>query len=118
MAYMNQETKKKLAPGIKAVLKKYGMKGTISVNNYSTLVVTVKSGKIDILKQNPHYNVNHYWIDKNYHGTAAKFLDELLAAMKGDSWFDNSDIMTDYFNTAWYTNIYVGTWNKPYQLEA
>lgn len=41
MAYMNQEKKKVLAPQIKAVLKKYGVKGSISVRNHSTLVVTL-----------------------------------------------------------------------------
>jgi peptidoglycan/xylan/chitin deacetylase (PgdA/CDA1 family) len=31
MAYMNQQKKAALAPAIKAVLKKYNMKGTIAV---------------------------------------------------------------------------------------
>ena len=41
MAYMNQEKKKKLAPTIKQVLKKHNMKGTLSVDNYSTLRLTL-----------------------------------------------------------------------------
>jgi len=41
MAYMNQDKKKALVPQIKAVLKKYGVKGTIGVDNYSSLVVNV-----------------------------------------------------------------------------
>ena len=32
MAYISQDEKKKLAPAIKAVLKKYGVKGTIGIN--------------------------------------------------------------------------------------
>jgi len=47
MAYVTQEMKKELAPGIKAVLKKYGMKGSISINNYSSLVVTLQQGPLD-----------------------------------------------------------------------
>ena len=31
MAYISQQDKKELAPGIKRVLKKYGMKGSIAV---------------------------------------------------------------------------------------
>jgi hypothetical protein len=31
---------------------------------------------------------------------------------------DNSDIMTDYFDVGWYVNIYVGKWNKPYNVKA
>ena len=43
MAYMNQNLKAELAPGIKAVLKKYGMKGSIAVRHNMTLVVNIKS---------------------------------------------------------------------------
>ena len=63
MAYMNQERKANLAPGIKAVLKKYGVKGSIAVSNHMTLVVNIKSGPIDffenfnrIVGANPRYN--------------------------------------------------------------
>jgi hypothetical protein len=34
--------------------------------------------------------------------------------MRGNDWFDESDSMTDYFHTAFYTDINVGRWNKPY----
>ena len=47
MAYISQQDKKDLAPAIKAVLKNYGMKGTISINHYSSLVVTIQSGVLD-----------------------------------------------------------------------
>jgi len=49
MAYISQEMKKELAPEIKAVLKKYGVKGTIAIRNHSTLVVNIKSGKLDLI---------------------------------------------------------------------
>ena len=42
MAYVSKEDKKTLAPAIKKVLAEYGVKGTIKVNNYSTLVVTLR----------------------------------------------------------------------------
>ena len=43
-----------------------------------------------------------------------KFLKELHKAMKGTKWFDKSDIMTDYFHTAYYIDINIGKWSKPY----
>lgn len=49
MGYMNQDRKKELAPAIKAVLKKYGVKGTIAVQHHSTLVVNIKEGDLDLL---------------------------------------------------------------------
>ena len=49
MAYVSQEDKKELSVGIKKVLKKYNVKGTIGVHNHSTIVVRLRSGDLDIL---------------------------------------------------------------------
>ena len=50
MAYMNQERKAKIATAIKPILAKYGLKGSLSVRNHSTICLTVKSGKIDFIE--------------------------------------------------------------------
>ena len=55
--------------------------------------------------------------------TFATFYYELVAAMKGVGsqsveWYNNSDIMTDYFDRAYYSEINVGKWNKPYEVTA
>ena len=135
MAYMSQENKKALAPQIKAILKKYGMKGTISVNNYSTLVVTIQSGRLDVIgnyrdretekgKFDRNYmSVNEYWLDDHYDGGVLAFLTELKTAMNATpdgtiANYNNSDIMTDYFDVGWYITINIGKWDKPYQLIA
>ena len=118
MAYVSQADKKSLAPAIKAVLNKYGMKGSIRIRNHSTLVVTVKSGSIDFsdyMRGDAYIDVNPYWIDQHYSGIARDFLNELLDAMKGPNYFNNDDAMTDYFSRSHYTDITIGTaWNKPY----
>ena len=116
MAYITQDDKKELAPAIKAVLKKYDVKGTIGIRHHSTLVVRLKSGSVDFGKD--YAQVNEYHIAGNYSGTACAFLTELVAAMKGDKWFDKSDMMTDYFHTAYYISINVGDWDKPYVCTA
>lgn len=133
MAYMDQQKKKELAPGIKAVLKKYGMKGTIGVRNHMVLVVNIKSGKLDILgnyvenneeavkkyeKSYPTYmQVNEYAINEWYSGKVRDFLNELKTAMNVGN-YDNSDIQSDYFCRGFYTDINIGQWDKPYILEA
>ena len=118
MAYVSQADKKALTPGIKAVLNKYGMKGSISVRHHSTLVVKVKSGAIDFsdyMRGDAYIDVNPYWIDQHYSGIARDFLNELLDAMKGPNYFCEDDAMTDYFHRSHYTDITIGTaWNKPY----
>jgi len=140
MAYMNQEKKKAIAPNIKAVLKKYGMKGTIGVRNHMSLVVNIKEGKLDLLgsaqkhndmvaerrgqqsypvgtylQVNEHHAAN--WSREAGDNKIADFYDELIAAMKGAGWYNNSDAMIDYFDIAYYIDINVGQWDKPYNLK-
>ncbi len=121
MAYVSQQMKSELAPAIKSILKKYGIKGSIAVQNHSTLVLNIKSGKIDFAKDstsdNFNYQVNTYWVHEHYTGKAKKFLAEVIAAMKGPKFFDHSDSMSDYFHVSHYIDINLGKWNKPYVLE-
>ena len=112
MAYISQDDKASLTPGIKAVLKKYGMKGTIGVRNHLELVVNIQSGAIDFKKD--RFEVNRYSIDQTYSGTAREFLNELVTAMMGNKWFDRSDRMVDYFDVAYYLSVNVGQYDKPY----
>ena len=88
MAYVSKETKKELAPAIKKVLAEYGVKGTIKVNNYSTLVVTLRKVPAGLFTDKEIENgVNVYhlgWFD----GTAKNFLMEsyesILRSFKTD----------------------------------
>ncbi len=114
MAYMNQEKKAKLAPKIKAILKKHGVKGSIAVRNHSTLVVNISSGSIDF--GGDRIQVNPYWYQDHYEGRPLELFKELIPAMN-DGNHDRSDAMTDYFDVGWYIDVNVGKWNKPYQLE-
>ena len=118
MAYISQQDKKDLAPAIKAVLKNYGMKGTIAINHYSSLVVNIQSGVLDFTDHFSHgdgyIQVNTYHIDSWYSGTIKRFLQDLVKAMKGNKWYDKSDAMVEYFDTAYYIDINIGKWNKPY----
>jgi len=135
MAYMNQQKKAIIASKLKPVLKKYGVKGSLKVSNHSTIVLNVKSGKIDFIQ---NYNstvgnqpgafrngsaaeksisVNPYWFHENFSGQSKEFLTEAIAALKGADCYDESDAQVDYFNTAYYVDINIGKWNKPYTVE-
>ena len=137
MAYISQEEKAALAPAIKAVLKKYNMKGSISIRNYSSLVVKIKSGAISLDDYNRYDPIDgttfkgsdrgylsfvDFVNDSNVKGELAAFLKELITAMKGAGWYNRSDSMIDYFDIAYYINIELGSYNKDYvctrQLEA
>jgi hypothetical protein len=123
MAYMNQNRKAIIASKIKPILKKYGMKGSLSVRNHSTIVLTLSEGPIDFAKDGNmvlqfgyHLDVNPYWYQDHYNGKSKQFLDEIIPAMKSAGWYDNSDAMTDYFDTAYYFDVRVGKWNKQYKV--
>lgn len=137
MAYVSQDLKKKLAPKIKTILKKYGVRGTLSVRNHSTLVLNLKGGKIDFIANSnkvcgeDHYqvsrgfkpntsgydSVNPYHYRNHYSGKALQFLSAVITAMNEGN-HDRSDIQSDYFDVGWYIDVNIGKWNKPYQVEA
>ena len=140
MAYMNQEKKAAIVAAVKPILKKYGIKGTFRVRNHSTICLSIKEGKIDFIenylatdaalphaakfsqdqidyiRKNQSLDVNPYWFQEHFSGKAKAFLAEVFTGMKAAGWYDRSDAMTDYFDTAYYYHINIGKWNKPYEL--
>ena len=139
MAYMSQEKKAKIVAAVKPILKKYGVKGTFAVRNHSTICLNLKQGKIDFvenfiqtkspvapqmtedqvayLRKNGTLDVNPYWFHEHFSGSAKQFLTEVFTNMKSaGEWYDRSDIQTDYFDTAYYVDVNVGNWKKPYKV--
>ena len=134
MAYMSQEKKAKLAPAIKAICKRYGIKASLAVRNHSTLVLNIKQGRIDFIgnfnniAQNRNTAlgparlaensivVNPYWYQEHFDGRALKFLQEIMPVMNTGN-HDNSDIQSDYFDVGWYVDVNIGRWDRPYALE-
>lgn len=135
---MNQERKQKIAQTLKPILAKYKVKGSLRVRSHMTIVLTLKSGAIDFIgnsnrvcgndfyqvsrgfkpNTNGYDQVNPYHFQSHYDGVAKEFLTEALKALKSADWYDESDAMTDYFNTAYYVDVNIGNWDKPYILEA
>jgi len=65
------------------------------------------------------YYIKDHWKDEN----DCKALSEINEIMHnapgragGKVFFNESDAMTDYFHTAFYTHLSIGSWNKPYAL--
>ena len=135
MAYMNQEKKAKIVSAVKPILKKYGVKATFAVRNHSTICLNVKAGKIDFIenyiqtgqrmsedqvafiRKNKSIDVNPYWFQDHFSGKAKSFLSEAFTAMKSaGNWYDRSDAQIDYFDTAYYVDVNIGSWKKPYEV--
>jgi hypothetical protein len=136
MAYMNQERKAERAPAIKAILKKYNVKGSLAVRNHMTLVLNLKSGSIDFIansnrvcgadfyqvargftpNDSGYSQINPYHFQNHYDGTALSFLKEVFEVLNSGN-HDHSDIQSDYFNVGWYVDVNIGAWNKPYSIK-
>ena len=121
---MSQENKAMLAPGILAVCGKHGVKATLSVRHHSTLVITLKSGPVDFAADYVRGDrggfdgcgtINHYWFREHYTGRALAFLSELIPALNVGN-HDRSDLQSDYHDVGWYTEIRVGSHERPYQV--
>jgi hypothetical protein len=130
---MNQERKAKIATALKPILAKYGMKGSLKCRQHA-ITLTLRQGPIDFIgdlnesrngrlgvskdEMRKHYElqVNQYWIDEHYTGVSLEFLKQVKDAMQAADYYDNSDAQIDYFDTAYYYDINVGSWNKPYTL--
>lgn len=134
MAYMSQDKKRQIAPEVKKILKKYGMEGTLSVDNHSTLVLTLKSGRLDLIKDfdntvnadlkfmgrqmrevpSKYLDVNPYHFQSHFSETKnQEFMAAIFKALNNGN-HNNSRIEIDYFDVGWYVRVLVGRWNKPY----
>jgi len=131
MAYIGQDTKKLIEPVVNAILRKYGLKGSLSIKHDIDLTLTIHSGAIDFVESynrigpterilftfhpitNGYIQVNPYWYHKDCDGLAKSCLAELIAAMNLGNW-NHSRPEIDYFSVGWYITINIGKWDKPY----
>ena len=124
MAFMSQERKAELAPAILTVCRKHGVKATLSVRHHSTLVLTLKSGPVDFAADyvrgdragfDSQGSINGYWYKEHYRGRSLAFLSELIPALNVGN-HNRSDLQSDYHDVGWYTDIRVGSYEKPYEV--
>jgi len=132
-AYMSQENKKSMLPKIKDLCREYGVKGSLSVRHHSSVVFTIREGKVDFMGdytsdrteprhqeaveqevKSGHIQVNPYWFQKHFVGESLEFLGKAFDILNQGNW-DKSDIQTDYFNVGWYVSVNIGEWDKPYK---
>jgi hypothetical protein len=138
MAHMNQDIKSKIVNALKPIMNKYGLKATYSVRSKMALSVNIASGKLDFLNnynnvvsKNLKYtsrgftpaknslDINQYWYHEQFDGEVKDCIEEIIDTIKtAGEYYDHSDIQSDYFNTAFYFDINVGRWDKPYSLVA
>ena len=122
MAYMNQEKKAVIKANLDKVLKPLGVKFSLRVRNHMAIVCTIKSAPFDMLAdrvtpsqfERGYAQVNPYWFRDHYRGRTRDVLAKVVEAIKSADYYDRSDAMVDYFDTAYYFDINIGDYNKPF----
>lgn len=136
---MSQEKKKAIAPKIQKLAKAYGVKCSLAVQHHSTIIMNIRSGKLDFIE---NYNENireankfklyeqgrmtqesdgyiqvmSLSLDDRFSGKCLSFLEQANEILYGAGYYNNTDSQIDYFDVAYYVRINIGSWNKPYQL--
>ena len=128
MAYISANDVAAIRKELKATFPKYKFSVRKGYNG-SSVDVTVVSGPVDFVEvfgDTAHSQAQKYTQINEFHlyyyGKYETFFAKVLEIIKtapakagGKAWFDNSDAMTDYFSIAYYIQLNVGAWDKPYQ---
>lgn len=102
------------------------LKFSVKNDRNSKVYITIKSGTIDfsdIMEEKPYIGINQY--NTSQYGKHSKLLNEIFDIIKtapgnipgGRVWYNNSDSMTDYFDTAFYFDLRIGDYDKPYEFK-
>lgn len=128
MAYINKNDVAQIRKELKEAFPKF--KFGVRKDNGLAVDVTIKSGPANFNSIFTHgrgyTQVNQYHLG-NY-GEHAEFLGKVMDIIKtapargegyhkGTGYYDRSDAMTDYFDTAYYIHLNIGSWNTPYEVK-
>ena len=133
MAYINAEEVKAIRNLLKKELPEYKFGVRKGSGGHSVGVTFLKGPKFaphkvfdryehvekDVDLNEGYHQVNQYWVEENVGKKNAKVMNKVIEIIKtapmlagGKEWYNNSDIMTDYFDVAYYFDINIG---KDYQ---
>lgn len=123
MAYVTTEMTKAVRQALRKEMP--GWKIRVAKNAHSSgIYMTIDAApydlKDDFNKRCAEYgymDINHYYVEAYKHAKDyKKILDIMLKATAsvGRPFYDNSDVQTDYFDTAYYFYLSIGSYEKPY----
>lgn len=121
MAFISTEKTKEIRENLKKAFPK--LKFSVTRIHYSKVIIIIKSGNIDFLgamecvdkAKYEGINVSEFSFEKYFFTEETqKAISQIFAIIKGQDWYDNSNAMIDYFETAYYFDLKLGEWEKPY----
>lgn len=128
MAHVSQEDKARFNAALKLIMPKE-YKWSLRVRHHSTLILTIQRAPVDLVgiaQANDYARGESGWVtfmhdrfDKAFkgHPDLVELFGKIQAALNNGN-HNNSDIMTDYFDVGWYTEISIGTYDKPFVFTA
>jgi len=78
----------------------------------------LKGDQFRLTTDRGYIQVNPYWYNEHFTGDAREIINKVIDGLKSADYYDKSDAMIDYFDTAYYMHLNIGDWDKPYKLEA
>ena len=119
MAFINKDQVKQIREALKKEFPE--IKFSVRKDGSSSVHVgIIKSpynfNDLPFFRQDGSTNVNQFRVPDCTH---RRLLEKILKVIKTGSdriWFNNSDPMTDYFHVAFYIHLYVGHWEKGYEM--
>ena len=123
MAYVTSEMTKAVRVALKEQMP--GWKIRVAKNDHSSgIYMTIDAAPYDLKdefderhSEYGYMNINRYYVEDYKHAEDyKKILDIMLKATAsvGRSFYDNSNVQTDYFDTAYYFYLSIGSYEKPY----
>lgn len=129
MAYISAEDVKAIRNELKEAFPKFKFavrkgSGSLSVDVVVQKATFAFQDQFEKSFQGKRYaQVNQYWIKDHFSDAEEReFMLKVNEIMHnapgragGKVYFDESDAMTDYFHTAFYTHLSIGQWDKEYE---
>lgn len=119
MAYINSEHVKQIRESLKKEFPE--TKFSVRKNDNISICVSILKSPYDFsdlphYRSDSHTSVNHFRVPDCKHRRILEKVLEIIRTGSDRKWFDKSDSMTDYFYTAFYIHLYVGHWEKGYEV--
>ena len=119
MAWITTEQVKQIRIALK---EKYPeIKFSVRREHGSSVHVTILKSPYDFsymprFRPDSHTSVNRYHIPEGPHQNLIEDIVNIIKFGSDRKFYDNSDGMIDYFDTAFYLNVGIGSWEKGYEM--
>ena len=117
MAYISTEQVSTVRKSLKAAFPTF--KFSVTRRHHSTVCVVILAAPFDLMQgedaNRGYANVNEHYIKEHNKNNAPKAeILQKISDIAHVGYYNNSDLMTDYFDYAFYVDISIGDWERPF----